>query len=209
MILYYIYETAFSFWDTGYAAALTVVLLVILGAPCTAPVRISGAPNPLSMNLDRKPLVLEEAAAWLLGLLWVIPLLFALWAAVHPTEFASRFVLDAPLTFDNFVTAWHRAPFPRYFLKTFLLVTLILAVQFVICTLAAYAFARVQFPGADIVFALVLIQLMITPDVLIVENYRSMARMGLLDTITSMGLPYMASAFGIFLLRQNFKTGSQ
>lgn len=157
------------------------------------------------MNLDRKPLVLEEAAAWLLGFLWVIPLLFALWAAVHPTEFASRFVLDAPLTFDNFVTAWHRAPFPRYFLNTFLLVTLILAVQFVICTLAAYAFARVQFPGADIVFALVLIQLMITPDVLIVENYRSMARMGLLDTITSMGLPYMASAFGIFLLRQNFK----
>jgi sn-glycerol 3-phosphate transport system permease protein len=157
------------------------------------------------MSTERPAPLLEEAAAWLLGLLWVIPLLFALWAAVHPAEFASRFVLGAPLTLDNFVTAWHRAPFARYFLNTFLLVTLILAVQFVVCTLAAYAFARVRFPGADFVFALVLIQLMITPDVLIVENYRSMAKMGILDTITSMGLPYMASAFGIFLLRQAFK----
>ena len=157
------------------------------------------------MTLARKPLLLEEAAAWLLGLLWIVPLLFAVWAAFHPPEFAARFVPDAPLTLDNFVAAWHRAPFPRYFLNTFLLVTLILAVQFVVCTLAAYAFAQVRFPGADIVFALVLIQLMITPDVLIVENYRTMSRLGLLDTITSMGLPYMASAFGIFLLRQSFK----
>jgi sn-glycerol 3-phosphate transport system permease protein len=157
------------------------------------------------MSMARKPLLLEEAGAWLLGLIWVVPLLFAVWAAIHPAEFASRFALTAPLTLDNFTTAWQRAPFPRYFLNTFLLVTLILGVQFVVCTLAAYAFARVRFPGADLVFALVLIQLMITPDVLIVENYRSMARLGLLDTITSMGLPYMASAFGIFLLRQSFK----
>jgi sn-glycerol 3-phosphate transport system permease protein len=118
---------------------------------------------------------------------------------------ASRFVLDAPLTLDNFGVAWKRAPFPRYFLNTFLLVTSILAAQFVLCTLAAYAFARVRFPGADIVFALVLVQLMITPDVLIVENYRTMSKLGLVDTITSMGLPYMASAFGVFLLRQSFK----
>jgi sn-glycerol 3-phosphate transport system permease protein len=44
------------------------------------------------------------------------------------------------------------------------------------------------------------------PDVLIVENYRTMSRLGLLDTLAGIGLPYMASAFGIFLLRQTFKT---
>jgi len=158
-----------------------------------------------TMSTAKQPLLVEELGAWLLGFLWLIPLLFAVWAAIHPAEFAARFALDAPLTFDNFTTAWHRAPFPRYFLNTFLLVTAILAAQFVVCTLAAYAFARVRFPGADFVFALVLIQLMITPDVLIVENYRTMARLGLLDTITGMGLPYMASAFGVFLLRQAFK----
>jgi sn-glycerol 3-phosphate transport system permease protein len=52
----------------------------------------------------------------------------------------------------------------------------------------------------------VLVQLMIMPDVLLVENYRTMARLGILDSIPAIGLPYMASAFGIFLLRQIFKT---
>jgi sn-glycerol 3-phosphate transport system permease protein len=47
---------------------------------------------------------------------------------------------------------------------------------------------------------------MIMPDVLLVENYRTMSRLGLLDTVYAIGLPYMASAFGIFLLRQTFKT---
>ena len=55
-------------------------------------------------------------------------------------------------------------------------------------------------------FALVLVQLMIMPDVLIVENYRTMTALGIKDTILAIGLPYMASAFGIFLLRQTFKT---
>jgi sn-glycerol 3-phosphate transport system permease protein len=53
---------------------------------------------------------------------------------------------------------------------------------------------------------LVLLQLMIMPDVLIVENYRTMHMLGLVDTIAAMALPYMASAFGIFLMRQAFKT---
>lgn len=55
-------------------------------------------------------------------------------------------------------------------------------------------------------FILVLLQLMIMPDVLIVENYRTMGQLGLLDTITAIGLPYMGSAFGILLLRQTFKS---
>ena len=50
---------------------------------------------------------------------------------------------------------------------------------------------------------------MIMPDVLIVENYRTMSALGIMDTILAIGLPYMASAFGIFLLRQTFKTVPQ
>ena len=60
---------------------------------------------------------------------------------------------------------------------------MILAAQLVLCTLAAYAFARFEFRGSDMLFALVLLQLMIMPDVLIVENYRTMSALGLLDTI--------------------------
>ncbi len=116
------------------------------------------------------------------------------------------FALSAPLTLENFKRAWAAAPFARYFLNTFVLVTLILVCQLVLGTLAAYAFARYDFSGRDIAFALVLAQLMIMPDVLIVENYRTMTRLGLVDTIPAIALPYVASAFGIFLLRQTFKT---
>ncbi|MEX2222580.1 MAG: carbohydrate ABC transporter permease [Candidatus Rokuibacteriota bacterium] len=149
---------------------------------------------------------LETAGAWLLGLLWVLPLAYAVWTAFHPSEFSTRFVLSAPLTLENFVHAWAAAPFARYFVNTILLVAMILAVQLVLCTLAAYAFARFDFAGRAAAFLLVLVQLMIMPDVLIVENYRTMSRLGLLDTLAAIGLPYMASAFGIFLLRQTFKT---
>ena len=149
---------------------------------------------------------LETAGAWLLAILWILPLAYAFWTAFHPPEFATRFELFAPLTLQNFVNAWNAAPFARYFVNTVLLVTLILGAQLVLVTLAAYAFARYEFRGRDVMFALVLVQLMIMPDVLIVENYRTMAALDLTDTITAIGLPYMASAFGIFLLRQTFKT---
>jgi sn-glycerol 3-phosphate transport system permease protein len=149
---------------------------------------------------------IETAAAWTLAILWVLPLAYAVWAAFHPPEFTTRFTLLAPLTLDNFARAWIAAPFGRYFLNTFVLVTMILACQLVLCTLAAYAFARYAFRGRDVAFALVLAQLMIMPDVLIVENYRTMAKLNLVDTIPAIALPYVASAFGIFLLRQTFKT---
>ena len=151
-------------------------------------------------------LALESVGAALLALLWFLPLAYAAWAAFHPAEFTTRFELLAPLTLDNFVRAWNAAPFARYFLNTFALVTLILICQLVLGTLAAYAFARYEFYGRNVAFALVLAQLMIMPDVLIVENYRTMSRLGILDSIPAIALPYVASAFGIFLLRQTFKT---
>ena len=150
--------------------------------------------------------LVETLAAWLLGALWLLPLAYAVWTAFHPREFSARFVPTAPLTLLNFVEAWSAAPFARYLVNTVALVTIILVAQLLLCTLAAYAFARYEFVGRDLAFLLVLVQLMIMPDVLIVENYRTMNRLGLVDTIVAIGLPYMASAFGIFLLRQTFKT---
>ena len=73
-------------------------------------------------------------------------------------------------------------------------------------TLAGFAFAQVRFRGKDTLFVLVLLQLFILPEVLIVENYKVAANLGLLDSILGIGAPYMASAFGIFLMRQAFKS---
>ena len=152
---------------------------------------------------------LEILGAWILAVLWVLPLLYALWTAFHPGEYATRFSLTAPLTLENFRNAWAAAPFARYFLNTTILVTLILVAQFVICTPAAFAFARMEFAGRNILFAIMLMQLMVMPDVLLVGNYRTMAKLGLVDTILAIALPYLGSAFGIFLLRQTFLTVPQ
>jgi len=152
---------------------------------------------------------LEAIAAWLLALLWLAPLAYAFWSALHPAAYATSFSISAPWTLENVSRAWNQAPFGRYYLNTVALVVLILIGQLVLSTLAAYAFARFKFRGSGIAFALVLLQLMIMPDVLIVENYRMIGKLGLLDTIPAIALPYLASAFGIFLLRQTFKSVPQ
>ena len=149
--------------------------------------------------------IIETIAAWLLGFLWLLPLLFAVWTAFHPSAYVAKFDLLAPLTLQNFSTAWGAAPFARYFLNTTLLVTGILVAQFILCTLAAFAFARFEFRGRDTLFMVVLVQLMVAPDVLLLENYITIGKLGLVDTLPAVALPYLASAFGIFLLRQTFK----
>jgi sn-glycerol 3-phosphate transport system permease protein len=152
---------------------------------------------------------LEILGAWLLGLLWVLPLLWAAWSSIHPSSSATSFDLFAPVTLDNFVTAWGMAPFGQYMINTVLLVSMVLVAQFVLCTPAAFAFARLSFPGRDVLFAAVLVQLMITPDVLMVENYKTIGSIGLVDSLLGIALPYLGSAFGIFLLRQTFRTVPQ
>ena len=148
---------------------------------------------------------IEAIGAVILAIVWVSPLLFAFWAAFHSTSDAVNFNIYSPWTLSNFKTAWVGAPWLQYFSNTFLLVTIILIGQFFVTTLAGFAFAQIQFPGRDFVFILVLMQLFILPEVLIVENYVMVSRLGLFDTILGVGMPYMASAFGIFLMRQAFK----
>jgi sn-glycerol 3-phosphate transport system permease protein len=150
--------------------------------------------------------ILVNLGAWVLALLWVSPLLYAAWAAFHPPQYAVRFDLFAPVTLENFVRAWNAAPFAQYFLNTMALVTLVLIGQFVLCTLAAYAFVVYPFRGSEVLFLLVLLQLMVMPEVLLVRNYRTISDLGLIDTTIAMALPYFGSAFGIFLFRQTFKT---
>lgn len=86
-------------------------------------------------------------------------------------------------TLDNFRHVLSIAPFDRYFLNTFLIVTTILSAQMVICTLAAYAFVCFPFRGSKVLFMLVLLQLMIMPEALLIENYRTVSNLGLLDTV--------------------------
>ncbi len=162
--------------------------------------------STLVVTQTRFDRALFVAGAWALALVWILPLAYAIWTAIHPSAYETRFVLLAPLTFENFTRAWNAAPFARYFLNTIMLVSMILAAQLILCIHAAFAFARLEFPGKNVLFALVLVQLMVMPDILLVRNYATMAQLGLVDTILAIGLPYFASGFAIFLLRQTFKT---
>lgn len=156
--------------------------------------------------MTRYDRLLFQSGAALLALIWVLPLAYAVWTAFHPTAYEANFSLTAPLTLENFVKAWHAAPFARYFLNTFVLVTGIIVAQFTLCTLAAYGFARYRFAGRDLLFSLVLLQLLVMPDILIVENYKTIRALNLVDTISAIALPYIASGFGVFLIRQSFMT---
>ncbi len=148
---------------------------------------------------------LENVGAYLLALLWISPLLYACWAAFRDPSAALSLDVLQGWTFENFSAAWSRAPWLRYVFNTTMLVLTILVGQLVICTLAAYAFARFKFFGSQFLFMLLLLQLFILPEVLIVENFRMVSLLGWTDTVWGMGVPYMASAFGVFLLRQAFK----
>ena len=143
---------------------------------------------------------------WLAALLWFLPILVAIWVALHPASEQGSFSLFAPLTLQNFINAWHAAPFARYFLNTTLLVLMIVVCQMVLATLAAYALVRFKMKGGGLIFALILLQLMISPDVLILNNYKTISALGLRDTLLGIALPYFASAFAIFMLRQTFKS---
>ncbi len=96
-----------------------------------------------------------------------------MWSAIHPASVLIAYNLFAPLTLHNFAAAWAAAPLGRYMANTVMLVSMVLVAQFVLCTPAAFAFARLRFPGRDILFAVVLIQLMVSPDILMVENYQT------------------------------------
>lgn len=148
---------------------------------------------------------LDKIGAYLLALLWVAPLLYATWTAFREPAAAFNLDIASGWTMANIATAWERAPWLIYMRNTMLLVGSILVGQFVLCTLAAYAFARFEFKGKGLLFSLVLLQLFILPEVLIVENYAMVSRLGWSDSVLGMGVPYMASAFGVFLLRQAFK----
>ncbi len=143
---------------------------------------------------------LISISTYVLALLWALPLFGIIYMAFKDTK--------APgysLTFDNFIEAWNTAPFGQYYINTLMIVIVILAVQLVTMTLAAYAFARMNFIGQGIVFLLYLVQIMIPIELLIFPNSNTIAQLGIYDTKLAIMAPYFISAFGIFLLRQTFK----
>ncbi|MDY7013834.1 MAG: carbohydrate ABC transporter permease [Cyanobacteriota bacterium] len=108
-------------------------------------------------------------------------------------------------TLANFAIAWQTAPFGRYLFNSFLVAVLTVVLNLLFCSLAAYPLARLNFPGRDLIFAIVLATIMIPFQIVMIPLYVITVELGLKNTYLGLILPGLASAFGIFLLRQAFQ----
>ncbi len=104
----------------------------------------------------------------------------------------------------NYVDAWRAAPFGRYFLNSVFVAASVTLGQLISCSLAAYAFARLRFPGKALLFTLFLSTLMIPRQITLVPSFLVLKELNWLDTYYALIVPFVASAFGTFMLRQTF-----
>ncbi len=118
--------------------------------------------------------------------------------------------IPSTLRFENYVIAWKEAQFAEYFFNTVVITLITLGGELVFSILAAYAFARMRFPGRDLIFTILLSTLMIPAMVLMIPNFLTVTWLGRVGPIKwvnnwpALTIPFMGSVFSIFLLRQFF-----
>jgi multiple sugar transport system permease protein len=109
--------------------------------------------------------------------------------------------------FSNYALAWNQvAVFPRLFLNSLFIGTATVLGVLVTSSLAAYAFARLEFPGRNVLFVALLATMMVPFEVTLVPNFIVVSRLGWIDHFQALIIPWTASAFSVFLLRQFFRT---
>lgn len=106
--------------------------------------------------------------------------------------------------YQNYLEVFKVVPFTRIYLNTIINAVIIVSVQLLLCSMAGYAFARIKFPGREVIFALLLSVLMIPSSFFILPQYQIIQKLGLLNTLPALFLPNLFSIFGTFLMRQFF-----
>lgn len=144
------------------------------------------------------------AIAMLLPLLWMVSTAFK-GASEDIFQFPPQFIPSSP-TFENFAEAWKRAPFGRYFWNSLVIAIATVVLNLILCSLAAYPLARLNFRGREVIFSLVVATILIPFQIVMIPLYILAVRLGLLNTYIGAIFPSIASAFGIFLMRQAFQT---
>lgn len=148
----------------------------------------------------------QEALSLAVILIFLMPLVWMLLAAFKPQQevFTGGFWPSA-WQWQNLADAWNSAPFGRYLLNSLLISLTTTAAVLLSSALAAYAFARMRFPLKALLFAVALGTLMIPGDVLLIPNFITVRQFGWLNSYPALIVPFAASAFGVFLLRQAFR----
>jgi ABC-type glycerol-3-phosphate transport system permease component len=106
----------------------------------------------------------------------------------------------------NYVEAWREVPFPRYFMNTLIMAGCIVLGVLTTSALAAYAFAKFDFPGRETIFIFFLSMMIVPQAVYLVPSFIILSKLGWVDTYMALIVPWLAQIFSIFLLRQQFRT---
>ncbi len=141
------------------------------------------------------------------ALVMVTPFLWMVTLSLKPVELTYQppHLLPTRFEFSNYTRAWEAAPFARYYLNSIVMTGGIVVSQVFFSSLAAYAFARLRFPGRDLLFLVFLGTMMVPFHVILIPSYLIINRLGWVDSYAALIVPRMVSAFGIFLLRQYYQ----
>ena len=121
----------------------------------------------------------------------------------YNAEYIPKLFILTP-TLENYAEAFRAVPLARYFLNTVIFTLATTALMLVVTVLAAFAFARLDFPGKDLVFTLFLSLMMIPSELVVITNFVTVTDMNLRNTFTGLILPSVTSVFYIYLLKENF-----
>lgn len=139
----------------------------------------------------------------------LVPLLYTFAISVMPAdEFYQSRLLPSAISWANYIQAFTNPyyNFLRMILNSFIVSVSVMLGQMITCSLAAFAFAFLEFKGKRVLFLLVLATMMVPGEVTIVANYLTISGWGMLDSYSALIIPYLTSAMGIFLLRQYYLT---
>lgn len=162
-------------------------------------------PNLLMRDAGIYVVLIVGAAISIIPFLYTVSVSF-----MNLTEASSGVWLPSRLQWGNYVQAWEQASFSDYFWNSVRIAAITIVGEVVFCTMAAYAFARMEFWGKNFLFALLLSTLMLPEAVTWVPNFITVSWLGRVGPIPwinswpALTIPFMASAFSIFLLRQFF-----
>ncbi len=161
--------------------------------------------NARALARRRARTALRLGANVVFAIIVLLPLLYAISIALMPSN--ELFTTELNLvpkhpTLRNFSEALTTVPLLRFIVNSFLVAGTITFGQIVSCSLAAFAFSFLEFPGRGILFALVMATMMVPGEATIISNYLTVAGWGMLDSYPVLIIPYLTSAMGIFLFRQ-------
>ncbi len=161
------------------------------------------APTP------RLPFSPRHLALLPLSLLMLLPLVWMLITSIETLPETRHFppqLIPSGIHWQNYPDALDAAPFGRFFLNSFLVTTASVAGNLLFCSLAGYAFARLRFFGRDVLFVALLATLMVPFQVIMIPTFLIVHDLGMVNSLGALILPNLVTPFGIFLLRQFFRT---